>query len=122
MSISTYGEQGSSFMNVNASLAGNYYPTDGIGGNTTTAASSSLVDAKLVVIQAIVFRTSSTAQPVSIRTHDGVLVAQNVTPAPIGSGSRVVDFGPTGLRVTQGIYVQTGASNPAFTLIYKKLL
>lgn len=125
MSIGTYGEQGSSFMNVSASTPGNHYPLDGVGGSTTTAASSVLADAKLVVVQALIFRTSATTQAVSIRAHDGTLIAQNITPGPVSSGARVVDFGPVGLRVTQGVYVQAGSptsSNPAFTLVYKKLL
>lgn len=122
MSIGTYGEQGSSFMNVNASTTGNHYPSDGVGGSTTTAGSSVLADAKLVVVQALIFRTSATTQAVSIRAHDGTLIAQNITPGPVSSGARVVDFGPVGLRVTQGVYVQAGATNPAFTLVYKKLL
>ena len=125
MSIATYGEQGSSFMNVSASTPGNHYPSDDIGGSTNTAGSSTLASAKLVVVQALIFRTSATTQAVSIRAHDGTALAQNITPGSAGSGARTVDFGPVGLRVTQGVYVQTGnptSTNPAFTLVYKKLL
>lgn len=122
--ISSLFDQGGQFLNVAATTATptSTYPLDGFGAGTTTAGQSILADATRVCILAIVFRTSSQTGVITINKHsDNTNVIQNLSLGTANTGSRTIDFGPIGLLMDGGFYIQQAASAPAVTVVYKKI-
>lgn len=91
------------------------YPT-GAGGSTTTAGSSVLKDAQIVLIQSITIRTNATGV-VTIKDHAGNTLF-DITP----SGQvTTIDFGVHGLKISSGYCITTAATAPSLVVIYKKI-
>lgn len=109
---------GSAYTTIAAS-AGTYYPSNETGGNTSTAASSYTLNAKRVVIHAIVVRSYAAGMTFELYTYDpagptSTLVASF---SPTSTGS--FDFGPIGMELPFGWSLVQGATAGAVTVIWK---
>ena len=103
------------------------YPSNGIGGSTTTAANSVLLNANKVVIQAVVIATlAASITTIELREQDGTTViytlGDGITSLPVSSGNLVqpVDI-LLGIPVDGGISARTSNVNTTAYVIYQKV-
>ena len=109
---------GSAYTSIAASAA-TYYPTNEIGGNTTTAGSSYLLNAKRVAIHSIVVRSYAAGMTFELNTYDpsGPTTTLVASFSPTATGS--FDFGPIGIELPFGWSLTQGATSGAVSVIWK---
>lgn len=104
------------------SAATDYWPTDGQGGNTTTAANSQLVSCSAgnpVIIEAIEVQTQITgATTVTINAHSGSPALFTIT-VPVSTGTQWFPLGGAyGVQVNQGFCVRYASTNSSGVKVY----
>lgn len=111
---------GDSFTAIAATASTTFYPSDDVGGTTSTAASSVLADAKTVVIKSINIATfTASTNAFTLADHAGNTIS-TFTPNSSATVNRWT-FGPNGIRINSGWRITQGSTASALIVVWKKL-
>lgn len=94
--------------------ASDLYPTDGRGGTTTTAASSTALN-KAVVVHGVVVEGATTMGAITLKDHGGT-THMVITP-PTGTTTQVFDI-PGGLQLNNGLRVTIAGTAMNIVVLY----
>lgn len=110
---------GDSFTAIAATNSTTFYPSNDVGGTTSTAAESVLADAKTVVIKQVLCATATAAASFSLQDHAGNAISTFTV-----STSAIVNqwtFGPNGIRINSGWRIVQGGTSCTLIVVWKKL-
>lgn len=110
------------WVSAGGSISTNYWPSDGQGANTTTAANSQLVSCNAnnpVIIEAIeVQQQATSASSVIIKSQDGSTTLFDIK-VPVSTGTQWIALGGAyGVQVNQGFCVQYASVTTTGVKVY----
>lgn len=107
---------GAAYTNIAATAGSTFYPTNETGTSNSTAGDNITINAKRVVIYAIVVRTyTASTTAFTLQTHGGTEIT-SITP----TGPGTISFGPIGLEVNAGWRLTQGATTASTLLVIWK--